>query len=207
MSNKAFAEIMVNLLQKQGELIQQSIAAFKEVSKDKDGGTSSSSAGAAKAKKLKKKLQTDPNKPKRSPSGYHLFMSVHTSAFKEEHPDKNQTEILAVVAKKWRESNDEEKDIYMKQAAVLKGEFEAKLQMYNDGMKSNSADSASPATTDPTDPQASSSSDSMIKSELLTASTGEVMQKAAEIMKKRPGEDIVQPSAKQAKTNDLNGSM
>ena len=71
-------------------------------------------------------------KPKRSPSGYHLFMSVHTNAYKEANPEKNQTEVMTVIARKWTESTEEEKAVYLTQAATLKAAYEQKLKTYNE---------------------------------------------------------------------------
>jgi hypothetical protein len=151
-TKQGFVDIMTTLLENQVAFLQHAIKAFKEVA---SGGESTSEIGQAylaankTSKKLKKKLAADPNKPKRSPSGYHLFMSVHSSSLKEENPGKNQTEILTIVAKKWHDSTVEEKNVYMKQAAVLKDEFELKLEEYNRSLKSSSIDSqsASPTTS------------------------------------------------------------
>ena len=154
-TKQGFVDIMITLLERQASFLQQAIKAFKDLA----AGEGTSEIGQAvmaaskTSKKLKKKLATDPNKPKRSPSGYHLYMSVHTSSFKEENPDKNQTEILAVVAKKWRESTFDEKSIYMKQAAALKDEYDLKLEEYNEGLRSALSDPFSKAyatTTAPT---------------------------------------------------------
>lgn len=139
MSERTLANIMVNMLEKQAELVKSSIAQLKEYSNmeaksKKDDYMLMNAPTAAQTKKQRKKL-IDPNKPKRSPSGYHLFMSVHTNAYKEAHPDKNQTEVMTVIAKKWTESTEEEKTVYLMQAATLKGEYEHKLKAYNDSKK------------------------------------------------------------------------
>ena len=144
-------DITVPLLEKQVEMLEQASKAFKEVASGEcssEIGQAYLAASGKQAKKLKKKA-TDPNKPTRSLSGYHLFMSVHTSSFKEENPDKHQTEILAVVAKKWKDLTLEGKSVYMKQAAALKVEYEKQLEEYNRGLKSSSNDSqsASPMTS------------------------------------------------------------
>jgi hypothetical protein len=153
MSEKTLALIMVNLLEKQAELVKLAIAQLKEYSNveaksKKDDFMAKTEPTAAQLKKQRKKL-VDPNKPKRSPSGYHLFMSVHTNAYKEAHPDKNQTEVMTVIAKKWTESTEEEKTVYLLQAATLKGEYEIKLKAYNDckQLTEPSATSTPPAAT------------------------------------------------------------
>ena len=177
-------DITVPLLEKQVEMLEKASKAFKEVA----SGECSSEIGQAylaankTSKKLKKKQATDPNKPKRSPSGYHLFMSVHSSSLKEENPGKNQTEILTIVAKKWHDSTVEEKNVYMKQAAVLKDEFELKLEEYNRGLKSSSIDSQSASPTNSTEAmhtfEASEASEELLllkkrsSDQMLTAGTG-----------------------------------
>jgi hypothetical protein len=184
-TKQGFVDIMTTLLENQVAFLQHAIKAFKEVA---SGGESTSEIGQAylaankTSKKLKKKLAADPNKPKRSPSGYHLFMSVHSSSLKEENPGKNQTEILTIVAKKWHDSTVEEKNVYMKQAAVLKDEFELKLEEYNRGLKSSSIDSQSASPTNSTEAmhtfEASEASDELLllkkrsSDQMLTAGTG-----------------------------------
>ena len=184
-TKQGFVDIMTTLLENQVAFLQHAIKAFKEVA---SGGESTSEIGQAylaankTSKKLKKKLAADPNKPKRSPSGYHLFMSVHSSSLKEENPGKNQTEILTIVAKKWHDSTVEEKNVYMKQAAVLKDEFELKLEEYNRGLKSSSIDSQSASPTNSTEAmhtfEASEASEELLllkkrsSDQMLTAGTG-----------------------------------
>jgi hypothetical protein len=184
-TKQGFVDIMTTLLENQVAFLQHAIKAFKEVA---SGGESTSEIGQAylaankTSKKLKKTLAADPNKPKRSPSGYHLFMSVHSSSLKEENPGKNQTEILTIVAKKWHDSTVEEKNVYMKQAAVLKDEFELKLEEYNRGLKSSSIDSQSASPTNSTEAmhtfEASEASEELLllkkrsSDQMLTAGTG-----------------------------------
>ena len=150
-TKQGLVDIMINLLEKHAEPTQRAIKAIKEyqLSEYSEGQKAYCAEANKTSKKLKKKLAADPNKPKRSPSGYHLFLSGKTRSFKEENPDKTPKEIQAIVTKKWlKDSTPDEKGVYMKQAADLRVEYEEKLDEYNRGLKSSSCDSSpSPVTS------------------------------------------------------------
>lgn len=84
-------------------------------------------------RKLKKK--GDPNKPKRPPSGYQLFMAVHSQKYKEENPGIDQKDVMSDIARKWSELSENDKDIFQKQSATLKEEYDAKVKEYEDQLR------------------------------------------------------------------------
>ena len=165
---------MVNMLEKQNDLVKSAVKQLHEFINIETKATNDQTfimmhqPTAAQVKKARKKM-IDPNKPKRSPSGYHLFMSVHTNAYKEANPEKNQTEVMTVIAKKWTESTEEEKTVYLMQAATLKAEYEQKLKTYNESRRLINDPTAGPKSS--TTSLASSSSSSSSSSTPSSSST------------------------------------
>ncbi|GAB2289302.1 HMG1/2-like protein [Dionaea muscipula] len=85
---------------------------------------------AAPAKKGK--AAKDPNKPKRPPSAFFVFMEEFREEFKRKHPNSKG---VAVVGKaggdKWRSFSDAEKAPYIQKAEKRKGDYEKALKSYN----------------------------------------------------------------------------
>ncbi|XP_061346103.1 high mobility group B protein 2 [Gastrolobium bilobum] len=88
--------------------------------------------GAGTGRKQSKKAAKDPNKPKRPPSAFFVFMSDFREQFKKENPENKS---VAVVGKagggKWKSLSDAEKAPYVAKAGKKKAEYEKTLRAYN----------------------------------------------------------------------------
>ncbi|GMI68961.1 NUCLEOSOME/CHROMATIN ASSEMBLY FACTOR D4, high mobility group B4 [Hibiscus trionum] len=89
------------------------------------------SKGAGVGKRAKKAAK-DPNKPKRPPSAFFVFMEGFRKQYKEENPDNKS---VAAVGKaggaKWKSMTDAEKAPYVQKAEKRKTEYTKNIQAYN----------------------------------------------------------------------------
>ncbi|KAK6160834.1 hypothetical protein DH2020_004215 [Rehmannia glutinosa] len=85
-----------------------------------------------KQTKKEKKAAKDPNKPKRPPSAFFVFMEDFRKQYKEMHP-KNKS--VAAVGKaggdQWKSLSEEEKAPFVAKAEKRKEEYERKMEAYN----------------------------------------------------------------------------
>ncbi|XP_042451230.1 HMG1/2-like protein [Zingiber officinale] len=85
-------------------------------------------------KPRKSKADKDPNKPKRPPSAFFVFMEEFRKTYKEKHPNNKS---VAVVGKaggdKWKSLSEDEKAPYVAKAAKLKSDYTKTMAAYNKG--------------------------------------------------------------------------
>lgn len=82
-----------------------------------------------KAKKVAKK---DPNKPKRPPSAFFVFLEEFRKTFKKENPTvKAVSAVGKAGGQKWKSMSEAEKAPYEAKAARRKSEYEKVLNTYN----------------------------------------------------------------------------
>ncbi|KAK7262764.1 hypothetical protein RJT34_30344 [Clitoria ternatea] len=97
--------------------------------------------GAGAGTKQSKKAAKDPNKPKRPPSAFFVFMSEFREQYKKEHPSNKS---VAVVGKaggaKWKSMSDAEKAPYVARAEKKKEEYEKSISAYNRKVEGNTHD-------------------------------------------------------------------
>ncbi|XP_027348740.1 HMG1/2-like protein isoform X3 [Abrus precatorius] len=88
--------------------------------------------GAGAGRKQSKKAAKDPNKPKRPPSAFFVFMSEFRELYKKEHPNNKS---VAVVGKaggdKWKSMSDAEKAPFVARAEKKKEEYDKTILAYN----------------------------------------------------------------------------
>ncbi|KAL2606016.1 hypothetical protein AAZV13_09G158600 [Glycine max] len=100
--------------------------------------------GAGAGRKQSKKAAKDPNKPKRPPSAFFVFMSEFREQFKKEHPNNKS---VAVVGKaggdKWKSLSDAEKAPFVATAEKKKQEYEKTILAYNKKLGKNSEEDES----------------------------------------------------------------
>ncbi|XP_019187949.1 PREDICTED: HMG1/2-like protein isoform X2 [Ipomoea nil] len=95
-----------------------------------------SKAGSGKTEKLairkqKVKRVKDPNKPKRPPSAFLLFMEVFREEYRKQHPDNKRVGVVGKAAgDKWRSMTEEEKAPYIDKAEERKEEYGKKMTAY-----------------------------------------------------------------------------
>ncbi|GER33007.1 high mobility group family protein [Striga asiatica] len=84
-----------------------------------------------KQKKEKGEKNVDPNKPKKPASSYLLFSKEARKNLAEERPGTNNATINALISLKWKELNDEEKQIWNGKAAEAMEAYKKELEAYN----------------------------------------------------------------------------
>ncbi|KAG1361081.1 hypothetical protein COCNU_09G005440 [Cocos nucifera] len=105
-----------------------------DTSKKADTRLSTKRRGMEKAKKTVKKAKAgkDPNKPKRPPSAFFVFMEEFRKQFKEKNPNNK---LVSVVGKaggdKWKSMSDADKAPYVAKANKYKTEYTKNMAAYN----------------------------------------------------------------------------
>ncbi|XP_073102926.1 HMG1/2-like protein [Elaeis guineensis] len=105
-----------------------------DTSKKADSKLSTKRRGTEKAKKTAKKAKAgkDPNKPKRPPSAFFVFMEEFRKQFKEKNPNNK---LVSVVGKaggdKWKSMSDADKAPYVAKANKYKTEYTKNMAAYN----------------------------------------------------------------------------
>ncbi|KAJ0049380.1 hypothetical protein Pint_15020 [Pistacia integerrima] len=84
-----------------------------------------------KEKRQKKKQNTDPNKPKKPASSFLLFSKEARQALLQERPGTNNSTVNALIAVKWKELDEEEKQVWNAKAAVAMEAYKKELEEYN----------------------------------------------------------------------------
>nr|KYP47789.1 HMG1/2-like protein [Cajanus cajan] len=89
---------------------------------------------ATKARKPagKGKAAKDPNKPKRPPSAFFVFMEEFRKQFNKENPDNKAVSAVGKAAgAKWKSMSDAEKAPYVAKSEKRKVEYEKSMRAYN----------------------------------------------------------------------------
>ncbi|KAI4977373.1 hypothetical protein ZWY2020_057285 [Hordeum vulgare] len=94
------------------------------------------SKGAEKpaAKGKKGKAGKDPNKPKRAPSAFFVFMGEFREEFKQKNPkNKSVAAVGKAAGERWKSLSESEKAPFVAKANKLKGEYNKAIAAYNKG--------------------------------------------------------------------------
>ncbi|XP_010253859.1 PREDICTED: high mobility group B protein 1-like isoform X1 [Nelumbo nucifera] len=92
----------------------------------------------AKKEKLAKK---DPNKPKRPPSAFFVFLEEFRKTYKQDHPNvKAVSAVGKAGGEKWKSLSVAEKAPYEAKAAKKKSEYEKLMNAYNKKQESGADD-------------------------------------------------------------------
>jgi high mobility group protein B1 len=94
------------------------------------------SKGAEKpaARGRKGKAGKDPNKPKRAPSAFFVFMAEFRQEFKEKNPkNKSVAAVGKAAGDRWKSLTDAAKAPYIAKANKLKAEYNKAIAAYNNG--------------------------------------------------------------------------
>ncbi|XP_073001274.1 HMG1/2-like protein [Typha latifolia] len=103
-------------------------------------------AGAVgkKPSKREKNLGKDPNKPKRPPSAFFVFMEEFRKQFQEKNPNNK---LVSVVSKaggaKWKTMSEADKAPYQAKAAKRKSDYEKSMAAYNKKAEGGGGENAS----------------------------------------------------------------
>lgn len=91
----------------------------------------------------KSRKEKDPNKPKRPPSAFFVFMEEFRKTFKEKNPNNKS---VAAVGKaggdKWKSLTEAEKAPYIQKAAKRKSDYDKNMAAYNKKQAGGDADDA-----------------------------------------------------------------
>ncbi|KAL1561490.1 HMG1/2-like protein [Salvia divinorum] len=85
-----------------------------------------------KMSKKDKKAAKDPNKPKRPPSAFFVFMEDFRKQYKEKHPtNKSVAAVGKAGGDKWKSLSEGEKAPYVAEAEKRKEAYERNMEAYN----------------------------------------------------------------------------
>ncbi|XP_047329225.1 HMG1/2-like protein [Impatiens glandulifera] len=74
----------------------------------------------------------DPNKPKRPPSAFFVFMEEFRPIFKQQHPENKAVSVVGKAGgEKWKSMSESEKVSFVEIAVKRKAEYEKKMEAYN----------------------------------------------------------------------------
>ena len=90
------------------------------------------SKSSNKRAKNVKPAKKDPNKPKRPPSAFFVFLEEFRKVYKQEHPNvKAVSAVGKAGGEKWKSLTDSEKAPYEAKAAKRKQDYEKLMTAYN----------------------------------------------------------------------------
>ncbi|XP_058109107.1 high mobility group B protein 1 isoform X2 [Magnolia sinica] len=96
---------------------------------------------STKRGKKEKTAKKDPNKPKRPPSAFFVFLEEFRKIYKQEHPNvKAVSAVGKAGGEKWKSMSDAEKAPFEAKAAKKKGEYEKLISAYNKKQESMADD-------------------------------------------------------------------
>ncbi|KAL3845891.1 hypothetical protein ACJIZ3_003294 [Penstemon smallii] len=97
-----------------------------------DSRRGESKLAVKKQTKKEKQAAKDPNKPKRPPSAFFVFMEDFRKIYKEKHPNnKSVAAVGKAGGEKWKSLSADEKAPYVAKAEKRKEEYEHKMDAYN----------------------------------------------------------------------------
>ena len=115
---------MISLLEEQAALLHKHIAILKA------SETPSETLAIADGKKKNARKAIDPNKPKRAPSAYLLYIAETQGHFKASNPTMTQAEVVSILGKRWKTIAPETAERYQKLADTLKVTQDMKIAEY-----------------------------------------------------------------------------
>ncbi|GAA0148759.1 hypothetical protein LIER_08112 [Lithospermum erythrorhizon] len=122
-----------------GVLKRDTKEVLKPVDDRKLGKRKAPSAKASKnMTKAEKKAKKDPNKPKRPPSAFFVFLEDFRKTFKKENPNvKAVSAVGKAGGQKWKSMSEDEKAPYEAKAAKRKADYEKLMNAYNNKQESS----------------------------------------------------------------------
>lgn len=76
------------------------------------------------------KKMRDPNKPKKSKTGYMLFCDKHRTELRSKNPDMKISDFSKLMGKMWSDLSDEDKKEFKNSADILREEYNEKMTEY-----------------------------------------------------------------------------
>merc|ERR1711990_515017 len=81
--------------------------------------------------KKKRKVDKDPNKPKRPPSAFLIYLNENRESIVETVGSKNPAEVGKLGSERWKELPPDERTKFTDQAERLKQEYHKSMTIYN----------------------------------------------------------------------------
>ncbi|CAN1853678.1 High mobility group B protein 1 [Linum perenne] len=111
-----------------------------------------------------KKAKKDPNKPKRPPTAFFVFLEEFRKTFKKENPNANSVSAVGKAGgQKWRQMSAAEKAPYEAKAGKKKDEYGKLMNAYNN--KQDSDKSKSEVNDDDDDEEAQQEKEEVVEEE------------------------------------------
>ncbi|CAL1378807.1 unnamed protein product [Linum trigynum] len=110
----------------------------RKASKRKAAPVSVADKGDKQRARKDKKAKKDPNKPKRPPTAFFVFLEEFRKTFKKENPNANAVSAVGKAGgQKWREMSAAEKAPYEAKAGKKKDEYGKLMDAYNNKKESD----------------------------------------------------------------------
>ncbi|KAL5264743.1 hypothetical protein ACHWQZ_G005724 [Mnemiopsis leidyi] len=124
---------------------------------------------AGKKTKAQRKAERDPNKPKKPPTAYFLWLGVNRANIKDKNPGITVTEIAKKAGEMWRNLDADEKQEFEDKANKMKEEYNAAIIEYNKTAAQNPRPVPSPKakSTSSAKPSSKSSSSTYKSKEII----------------------------------------
>ena len=82
-------------------------------------------------KTCKKKKEKDPNAPRKPISAYFFFQRERREILKNEKPDFENRQIVALMRVEWMRMSNDEKKVYVDKSEEDKKRYEREIAIYN----------------------------------------------------------------------------
>jgi len=139
LSSSQILSILVVKMKGPKAKVEQKLAGDKKTGKRKPATDTQVKRQIKKEKKAKK----DPNKPKRPPSAFFVFLDEFRKEYKQANPNANSVSAVGKAGgEKWRALSDADKAPYVAKAEKKKAEYEKSMATYNKQKDSNTEEVA-----------------------------------------------------------------
>lgn len=109
----------------------------KPAGEKREKKTAAEPKGGKGSRKAASKKDKDPNKPKKPPTGYFLWLADNRQAIKDKNEGITVTEIAKKAGEMWRGLEDKEREDYSAKSNALKGGYEERMREYNQNLRDN----------------------------------------------------------------------
>ncbi|CAH9115830.1 unnamed protein product [Cuscuta epithymum] len=112
---------------------------------EKSKADSRKSKSKLAVKKTSKKNVKDPNKPKRPPSAFFVFMEQFRKDYKLKHPKNKAVSVVGKAAgDKWKSMSEKEKAPYIDEAEKRKEDYDRVMKSYKEKLIEEGGDRDEP---------------------------------------------------------------
>lgn len=133
--DKATITLVANMFEKQSELLLTQAKALRDHIDNNTTSSITTTNIETETKKKTKKEKPDPNKPKRPPTGYTLFLTEVIAKYKSDHPEMDPKMVMIEIAKRWSAMDPEEKKEYTDRAAKVKEVYVDNMKAYQQSLE------------------------------------------------------------------------